>query len=79
MTTVTIDDELAQLAREAASVRGKTLDEFAVEALQRALSGSARRSIRRVLRNGIPVMLVPSEQTPIDPDKVRRSLEEEGF
>ena len=77
MTTLTIDDELGRLIGEAAVARGKTLEKFADEALRRAICEDG--GIRRIMRNGIPVMLVSDEHTGIDPDRVRRSLEEEGF
>jgi hypothetical protein len=76
VTTLTIDDELGRLVGEAASARGKTLDEFAGEALRRAVCEEG--GVRRVMRNGLPVMLVSDERVAIDPDRVRRCLEEEG-
>jgi len=77
MTTVVIDDELGRLVGEAAKARGKTLQEFTAEALRRLISGNS--GVRRAVRNGIPVMLVANEIPAIDPDKIRRCLEEEGL
>ena len=77
MTTLTIDDELGRLVGEAARARGKTLDQFAGEALRRVVCENG--GVRTIMRNGIPVMLVADEQAAIDPDKVRRCLEEEGL
>lgn len=77
MTTVTIDDELGRLVGEAARARGKTLEQFAGEALHRVICGNG--GVRRIMRNGIPVMLVADKQAAIDPDKIRRWLEEEGI
>jgi len=77
MTTVMIDDELGRLVGEAARARGKTLEEFAAEALRRVIRENG--GVRRVLRNGIPVMLVADEQAAIDPEKIRQVLEEEGL
>ena len=77
MTTVMIDDELGRLVGEAARARGKTLEEFAAEALRREIRENG--GVRRVLRNGIPVMLVADEQAAIDPEKIRQVLEEEGL
>ena len=77
MTTVMIDDELGRLVGEAARARGETLEEFAAEALRRVIRENG--GVRRVLRNGIPVMLVADEQAAIDPEKIRRILEEEGL
>jgi hypothetical protein len=77
VTTLTIDDELGRLVGEAALARGKTLEEFAGEALRRALCEDG--GVRRIIRNEIPVMVVSDEQAAISPDKVRRCLEEKGF
>ena len=77
MTTLTIDEELGRLLGEAANARGKTVEQFAGEALRRAISENG--GVRRTMRNGIPVMLVGDEQAVIDPEKIRRCLEEEGL
>jgi hypothetical protein len=76
MSTFTIDDELYQRAAEAAAAQGKTANEFFGEALRKALS---LVGIWRTIRNGLPVMVVSDDTPPIDPAKVRRCLEEEGF
>lgn len=76
MTTLTIDEELGRLLGQAANARGKTLEQFAGEALRRAISENG--GVRRAMRNGIPVMLVGDEPSVIDPEKIRRCLEEEG-
>ena len=77
MTTVMIDDELGRLVGETAKERGKTLQEFTAEALRRAICENG--GVCRTVRNGIPVMLVANEHAAIDPDKIRRCLEEEGL
>ncbi len=77
MATVTIDDELGRLLTRVASVRGKTLEQFADEALRRAISENG--GVHRTKRNGLPVMVVPDEHSTIDPDKIRRWIEEEGL
>jgi hypothetical protein len=76
MSTLTVDDELYQRATEAAAAQGKTVDEFVGEALRKALS---MVSVRRTMRNGLPVMVVSRDILPINPAKVRQCLEEEGF
>jgi hypothetical protein len=76
VSTLKVDDELYQRATEAAAAQGRTVDEFVDEALRKALS---MVGVRRTVRNGLPVMVV-SDNTPlIDPAKVRRCLEDEGF
>ncbi len=77
MVTVTIDDELGRLLSQVASVRGKTLEQFADEALRRAISENG--GVHRTVRNGLPVMVVHDERPTIDPDKIRRWIEEEGL
>jgi len=77
VTTLTIDEELGRLLAQAANARGKTLEQFAGEALRRAISENG--GVRRTMRNGIPVMLVGDGQAVIDPEKIRRCLEEEGL
>jgi hypothetical protein len=77
VTTLTIDEELGRLLGQAANARGKTLEQFAGEALRRAISENG--GAHRTMRNGIPVMLVGDEQAVIDPEKIRRCLEEEGL
>jgi hypothetical protein len=76
VSTLTVDDELYQQATEAAAAQGKTVDEFVGEALRKALS---MVGVRRTVRNGLPVMVVSDDTPPIDPGKVRRCLEDEGF
>lgn len=76
MTTLSVDDELFQLASEAAAAQGKSVDEFADEALRSAVS---RTSVRQSMRNGIPVMIAGKGIPPIDPARIRQAIEEEGF
>ena len=76
MSTLTVDDELYLRAAEAAAAQGKTIDEFVGEALRKAL---AIVGVRRMVRNGLPVMVVSDDTPLIDPAKVRQCLEEEGF
>jgi len=73
--SLTRDAELYQQATEAAA-QGKSVNQFVDEALRQALS---RVSVRRTVRNGLPVMVVSGDIAAIDPSKVRQCLEEEGF
>jgi hypothetical protein len=52
------------------------VDEFVDEVLRQALSMA---DIRRIIRNGLPVMVVSDDTPRIDAAKVRRCLEEEGY
>ena len=75
MTALLVDDKLYELASKVAAAQGKTVEDFACAALRQALSrGDAVRDVR----NGLPVMLVGDETPRIDPDRVRRCLEEDG-
>ncbi len=63
MATVTIDDELGHLLTRVASARGKTLEQFADEALRRVISENG--GVHRTVRNGLPVMLVCDQRATI--------------
>jgi hypothetical protein len=76
VTTLSVNSELYEQASRAAAAQGKTVDEFVDEALRNALSGAR---VRHTMRNGVPVMVVDDGTPPIDPAKIRRCLEEEGF
>jgi hypothetical protein len=76
MTTLAVDDELYRLAREAAAAQGETVDEFVGNVLRQAL---ASPRLRETVRNGLPVMVVSGPTSTIDPARIRRCLEEEGF
>ena len=74
--TVTLQDDLFSKASEAAAAAGQTVDEFVDAALRRAVNGS---SVRMAMRDGLPVMIPSPDTPPIDPDQIRRSIDEEGF
>jgi hypothetical protein len=76
MSTLSLDDDLYQQARAVAAARGLTVDEFVGETLRKALEKS---SVRQTIRSGIAVVVTSDQTLRIDPEKVRRSLEEEGF
>jgi len=76
MTSLMVDNDLYRRTREAAAAQGKTVDEFVGEVLERALADVAAR---REIRNGLSVIVVPETAPRIDPARVRRTLEEEGF
>ena len=65
------------LLTRVASARGKTLEQFADEALRRVISENG--GVHRTVRNGLPVMVVCDQRATIDPDKIRRWIEEEGL
>jgi hypothetical protein len=76
MTTLAVDDELYRLAREAAAAQGRTVDEFVGSVLREALSPPR---LQQTVRNGLPVMVLSTSVPRIDPAKIRRQLEEDGF
>ncbi len=76
MATVSVSSELFQQASSVAAAQGRTVEEFAEEALRNAV---ADMSVRQELRNGIPVMMVGKGVPPIEPSLIRQSIEEEGF
>jgi hypothetical protein len=75
-TTLQLNDQLYERAREAASAQGISVDEFVGEALLKALSNN---SVRRIVRNGLPVMAFGDNAPSVDVDKVRQIIEDEGF
>ena len=75
-TTLQLNDQLYERAREAASAQGKSVDEFVGEALLNALSNNA---VRRIVRNGLPVMAFSDNAPAVDVDKARQIIEDEGF
>lgn len=76
MSVLTVDDQLFQRTREVAASQGKTVEQFVAEALRQALD---RVALRRILRNGLPTIVSNGTLSPIDPAKIRQSIEEEGF
>lgn len=77
VATVTLDDDLSRRVNAAAAAAdGKTLDEFVGDVLRSAVNST--RAVRKSYRNGIPVLHVVGQWSGIDPDKVRRSIKEEG-
>ena len=75
MTALLVDDEVYELASKAAAAQGRTVEDFVCATLREALS---RDDVMRSARNGLPVMLVGDETPRIDPERVRRCIEEEG-
>ena len=75
MTTIQIDDGLSQEAARAAAAQGKSLEEFASDALRQAVTGAV---VRWTTRNGLPVIdSIPPAV--IDPEAISVLLQEEGF
>jgi len=72
-TTLQLDDQLYERTREAASAQGKSVDEFVGDALLKALSNN---SVRRTVRNGLPVMAFDDNVPAVDVDKARRIIED---
>lgn len=81
MSTVNLDETLYLRTIEVAESQGKTVDEFVSETLRRAVGQAAPRrvAVRRSTRNGLPVIVVNGTVSLIDLQKVRESIEEEGF
>ena len=81
MSTVNVDETLYLRTIEVAKSQGKTVDAFISETLQQAVGQATPPAgiVRQSTRNGLPVMLVNGTAAAIDPQKVRESIEEEGF
>jgi hypothetical protein len=76
MPTLNVDSALFQRTQAVAAAQGKTAEQFAEEALRKALDVTI---LQQTVRNGLPVMVVNGSIPAIDPSAVRRSLEEDGF
>jgi hypothetical protein len=81
MSTVIVDDQLYRRTIEMANAQGKTVEEFVSDALRQVVDQTVPRAavVRRSSRNGLPVMVVSDTVPAVDPQKVRKSIEEEGF
>jgi hypothetical protein len=75
MTTVSIDDDLGRQVGQLAAAQGKSLDQFVHEVLRRTVDAGG---VSISMRNGIPVIHV-DPPVRIDPDAIKRELEEHGF
>jgi hypothetical protein len=76
MSNLQVNSELLQQTTEIAAAKGMTTEEFAEEALRRAVMAVVPC---QTVRNGLPVMVVDKTIPAIDPLSVQRSIEEEGF
>lgn len=74
---LTLDNAFYESVLRVASARGQTLDEFAVEALQTAIQGTATKQI--AVLDGLPCIQPPVGTPQIDPTQVRRLVEEGVF
>ena len=72
-TTLQLNDQLYERAREAASAQGKSVDEFVVEALLKALSNN---SVSRIVRNDLPVMALGDNAPAVDIARARQIIED---
>lgn len=71
-TTLQIDDDVLDSARELAVVNGRSLG-----SVISALARSALRPPGIVVVDGIPTFDVPADAQPISPEDVARGLDEE--
>ena len=81
MSSVHVDEQLFQQTVAIAAAQGKTVDQFVGETLQQVVGQAVPQAVvvRRSTRNGLPVMIVNGTVAAINPDKVRKSIEEDGF
>lgn len=71
-TTLTIDDDLLQLAKEMAAARGVTVDTVVSELVRKGIE----RTVLLETCNGLPVFRVPPGTRPVTTDDVRRGEDE---
>jgi hypothetical protein len=72
--TISLEDDLHAKASEAAA--GQSVDEFVAATLRRMVNGAI---VQMELRDGLPVIVTDPDAPTIDPNVIRRSIEEEGF
>ena len=75
-TTLDIDDDVLQAAKELAAKRNTSAGRVLSELARRGLAGPRTASGRRALRGGVPV--IPSRGELITLERVRDLMEREG-
>lgn len=76
-TTLDIDDDVLQAAKELAERQGSTAGRVLSALARRALAPESRITTGSATRNGVPVL--PSRGEIVTLEQVRRLLEEEGL
>lgn len=71
-TTLEIDDEVVAAAKELASLEGRSLGSVISDLVRKGLTPAKIDS-----EDGLPVIRVPAESTPITPEMVVRALDED--
>ena len=75
-TTLDIDDDVLQAAKEIAASRGSTAGKVLSELARRGLTPSARTKVR--VRNGVPLLLSrTTEDPPLTVERVNELRDEE--
>lgn len=69
-TTLTIDDDVLDVARALAARRGVSLGVAVSDLARRGFSGASQED------GGVPVFRVPSDALPITSEDVRKALDE---
>lgn len=71
-TTLTLDDDVLQIARDLAALEKKTLGEVISELIRRGL----RPDIPQSTAHGLPVFAVSPTAPPLTPEMVRQALDD---
>lgn len=71
-TTLEIDDDAIEAAKELAAIEGRSLGSVVSDLVRRGLTPAKVDT-----QNGLPVIRVPAGSTPITPEMVRRALDED--
>ena len=75
-TTLDIDDDVLQAAKEIAVSRGSTAGKMLSELARRGLTPSARTKVR--VRNGVPILLSrTTEDPPLTVERINELRDEE--
>ena len=71
-TTLEIDDDVIEAARELAGIEGRSIGSVVSDLIRKGLT-----PVKVDSEDGIPVIRVPSGSPPITPEMVRRGLDED--
>ena len=76
-TTLDIDDDVLQAAKELARNEGSTVGRVISELARRALNGSPEKTMPFVYRNGVPT--IPRRGETITMEHIQKIMDEEGI
>jgi hypothetical protein len=76
MPAFNLNDDLYSQITLAAAASNQSVDDFAAAALRAAVD---QPQVRLTMKNGFPIFEVSGDVPPIDPERVKQFIAEEGF